>query len=301
MLGRLTASSLVAFAPAKLNLYLRVVGKRADGYHDIETVMTTIDLYDTLVFSRTDDDQIQLAVRLASRLGNPVEAASIPTGPENLVVRAADLLRQATGTRLGARITLVKRIPSAAGLGGGSSDAAATLGALNRLWGCGVSAVELQVLASQLGSDVPFFLGETSTAICRGRGEILEPLPARSGLTFVVAKPASGLSTPAVYRACRAEPADHRLSHLLQALKFQRGDLAARHLRNDLQSPAEQLNREVIHLACLFSEQEFGGHQLSGSGTAYFGVCKNRSQALSIAARLRQRGIPWVQVVQSRC
>lgn len=307
MLGRRTGTSWVAYAPAKLNLFLRVVGKRTDGYHDIETVMTAIDLYDTLVFTPSLHDEIGLTVRMAGSQSRSrkseggTAAAPIPTGPENLVYRAAALLKQHCQISRGVDITLVKRIPSAAGLGGGSSDAAATLGALNAIWSCGMTGGDLRNLASQLGSDVPFFLGESSLAVCRGRGEILEPLSAKSGLTFVIAKPQSGLSTPAVYRACRPEPADEKLSRLIDALKFGHANSAARHLRNDLQSPAEQLNRDVIQLACLFSEQGLAGHQLSGSGTAYFGMCDGRPQALAIAARLRQRGVPWVTVVQSRC
>jgi 4-diphosphocytidyl-2-C-methyl-D-erythritol kinase len=302
MLCRQTATSWVASAPAKLNLFLRVVGKRADGYHDIETVMTAVDLYDTLVLAPSPRNEIDLTVRMAVSEGGRGEIASpIPIGPENLVYRAAALLKQHCQISQGVDITLVKRIPSAAGLGGGSSDAAAALGALNAIWGCGLNSVELRDLASQLGSDVPFFLGDTTSAVCRGRGEILEPLAAKSGLTFVVAKPRSGLSTPAVYHACRPKPADEKLSQLIDALTTGRSSRTAQHLRNDLQSPAEQLNRDVIHLACLFSEQGLAGHQLSGSGTAYFGMCHSRSQALSIAARLRQRGVPWVRVVQNRC
>lgn len=302
MLGRRTGTSWVAYAPAKLNLFLRVVGKRVDGYHDIETVMTAVDLYDTLVFAPSPRNEISLTIRMAISQGRNAESAPpIPTGPENLVYRAAALLKQHCRVSQGVDITLVKRIPSAAGLGGGSSDAAATLGALNAMWACGMNGGELRDLASQLGSDVPFFLGESSLAVCRGRGEILEPLSAKLGLTFVIAKPRSGLSTPAVYQACRPEPADEKLSRLIDALKFGQAKSAAQHLRNDLQSPAEHLNRDVIQLGCLFSEQGLAGHQLSGSGTAYFGMCDGRPQALAIAARLRQRGVPWVTVVQSRC
>lgn len=300
MLCRRTASSLVALAPAKLNLFLRVVGKRADGFHDIETVMTAVDLYDTLVFSPSDCEDVELTVRMAGPLGSPPGSA-IPTGPDNLVVRAALILRQHARILQGVRITLLKRIPSAAGLGGGSSDAAATLGALNRFWSIGMNREDLCELASRLGSDVPFFLGSTSTAICRGRGEIIEPLEVQSAATFVIAKPASGLSTPAVYRACRPEPERDGCAPLCRALRAGRFDLAARHLRNDLQAPAEQLNCDVVHLSCLFHEQPMPGHQLSGSGTAYFGVCGSRRQGLAVAARLRSRGIPWVCVVQSRC
>lgn len=302
MLRRRTAESLVALAPAKLNLFLRVKGKRADGFHEIETVMTAVDLYDTLIFRPSSSSEIELSVRMAGTLAGPAAlAAPIPTGPENLVVRAAALLKAQCGVGHGVHITLIKRIPSAAGLGGGSSDAAATLAGLNQFWSLGKSRQDLSVLASQLGSDIPFFLGPTSAAVCRGRGEIIEPLPSLSGMTFVVAKPASGLSTPAVYRECRPEPDGPESALLCRALSSGRVDQVAQHLRNDLQSPAKRLNDDVVRLSCLFHEQPVRGHQLSGSGTAYFGMCDSRSQALAVAARLRRRGIPWVSVVQSRC
>lgn len=302
MLCRRTASSLVALAPAKLNLFLRVVGKRTDGYHDIETVMTTVDLYDTLIFRPAARGELELSVRIAaSGRRNEDAAEPIPAGESNLVYRAARALKQAAGIDHGVRIELIKRIPSAAGLGGGSSDAAATLGALNSFWSLGLSNEALLNLASQLGSDVPFFLGSTSTGVCRGRGELIEPLRALAGLAFVVAKPASGLSTPAVYRECRPEPEGTGSAPMCQALQAGRADRAAQHLRNDLQSPAERLNDDVARLACLFREQPVRGHQLSGSGTAYFGVCDSRAQAAAVAGRLRSRGVPWVQVVQSRC
>lgn len=309
MLCRRTSTSLVAYAPAKLNLYLQVVGKRADGYHDIETVMMAVDLYDTLVFNTTATEEISLTVRNAAAVSSRSSAVSgqqdatpaIPAGSDNLVVRAAKLLKQAAGIRSGAAITLIKRIPSAAGLGGGSSDAATTLAALNRFWSVGMAGENLRDLASQLGSDVPFFLGATSTAVCRGRGEIIEPLQNMSGMHFVIAKPVSGLSTPAVYRECRPEPDGAGSSPIRSALRTGRFDLVARHLRNDLQSPAERLNHDVVHLSCLFRKQLVRGHQLSGSGTAYFGVCDSHHQALAVAARLRRQGIPWVSVVQSRC
>src|SRR5262245_26399948 len=139
MLCRRSESSLVALAPAKLNLFLRVVGKRPDGYHEIETVMTTVDLYDTLVFTPTQDPGIELTVQMAGSL----RSTPIPVGPENLIIRAALLLKDWAGISQGVRIHLIKRIPSEAGLGGGSSDAAATLGALNELWNISATRKDL--------------------------------------------------------------------------------------------------------------------------------------------------------------
>src|SRR5690606_22059398 len=182
--------------PAKLNLFLEVLGKRADGYHELETLMLSVGLYDTLIVAD-----------LPSTDGTPTEEHSngirlqvfntdhdspdgqfghdpIPTGRDNLVVRAAELLRNHAGRNCGAAITLVKRIPAAAGLAGGSSDAAATLAALNRLWNLKLDRADLIALAAQLGSDVGFFLAETPAAVCRGRGEQIEAVPFPLALHF---------------------------------------------------------------------------------------------------------------------
>src|SRR5579863_7498 len=171
MLYRVSTTHVTVFAPAKLNLFLKVLEKRADGYHELETLMVSVGLYDTLVLS--DDPGVQTddsaevssgSLRLAcydggTHAAHRQHARELPSaGPDNLVLRAAQLLREYSGTQRGARIELVKRIPLAAGLAGGSSDAAATLWGLNRLWNLGLSVNELTALASRLGSDIPFFL-----------------------------------------------------------------------------------------------------------------------------------------------
>ena len=301
MLSDRSETCLVALAPAKLNLYLRIAGKRSDGFHDIETVMTTVDLYDTLIFSPTTETEISLSVSLGGSLATSIGQPRIPTGPENLITRAALLLKEWAGVEQGVRIHVIKRIPSEAGLGGGSSDAAATLGALNTLWGLGATRQELCELAGQLGSDIPFFASQSPLAICRGRGELLEFPAVRPTLVAVVAKPATGLSTAAVYRHCRPESSATDLPRLMDSLAAGRMDLTARNLRNDLQSPAMSLNSEVVDLSNRFASEPVWGHQLSGSGSAYFGLCATRRQAQAVAGRLRSQGVPWVCVVQTRC
>src|SRR5438445_1631133 len=201
MLCRSQTTNVTVFAPAKLNLFLKVLGKRDDGYHELETLMVSVGLYDAL--SLTDDPDGPLA--LSCRDGGPRARRDSsrempPAGADNLVLRAAELLRAAAGTARGAQIVLIKRIPLAAGLAGGSSDAAAALVGLNRLWRLGLSRGDLAALAARLGSDVPFFLCSTPAAICRGRGDVVEPLHLAARLWFVVARPHSGLSTADVYR-----------------------------------------------------------------------------------------------------
>jgi 4-diphosphocytidyl-2-C-methyl-D-erythritol kinase len=300
MLCRPTPNGLTVLAPAKLNLFLRVVARRPDGYHDIESVMASVDFYDTLNFERTSTSEIELKVvdnSPRSKLtGLRLEA---PSGPENLVVRAAMLLREHTGCRDGIRIVLVKRIPSSAGLGGGSSDCAATLGALNRLWKLQLKRDELLELAGRLGSDVPFFMSDAPMATCTGRGEQIEPLRFSTNLHFVIAKPASGLSTPAVYRACRVDETGQDVASFVDSLRC--GDIGAmaQRLHNGLQAPAESLSSDVRNLRLRFDELSVIAHQMSGSGSAYFGVCRSRPHAARVASRLRALGVPWVKVVRS--
>jgi len=300
MLFQPSIRSLTVLAPAKLNLFLRVVRRRVDGFHDLETVMTAINIFDTLVFEPVESPEITLRVSMcAPRNRNSAPTDPIPTGPENLVVRAALLLKEHAGVTQGAQITLIKRIPSAAGMGGGSSDAAATLAGLNRLWKLGRSSDELLELAGRLGSDIGFFLGGSSTAVCRGRGELVEPLQLPMGLHFVVARPSSGLSTPAVFKHCQPGQSDRDVGEFLAALQRPGLGQMVRLLLNDLQSPAERLNDQVRDLRERFAKLPVIGHQMSGSGTSYFGICSSARHAGAIASRLRSEGVPWVQIART--
>ncbi len=219
---RQVGPSLVVHTPAKLNLFLEILGKREDGYHELETLMVTVDILDTLIFTEENSTEIRLrcsgsGVRREgpSPTAGPIDRVrtsaedGIPAGTDNLVVKAAQLLREHAGVEAGVRIALVKRIPAAAGLAGGSSDAAATLMALNRFWKLKLGTLELQRLASQLGSDVAFFVDGTSAAVCYGRGEIIEPLRVPLGLHFVIARPRTGLSTALVFKHCRVPEQKH--------------------------------------------------------------------------------------------
>ena len=315
MLVRQQGQALVVHTPAKLNLFLEILGKRSDGFHELETLMVTVGRYDSLRF--TEDDSSASPARSASATsaadlppgihltcrwaGLPeFSPGPIPTGNENLVVRAAELLREVTGTRRGVSIELTKRIPMAAGLAGGSSDCAATLFGLNRFWKLGLPDQRLLELAARLGSDIPFFLTRTSAAVCRGRGEIIEPLAAPMRLHFVIAKPTSGLSTAAVFRQCRPSSAPRSARPLVDSLLAGRHALAAQHLHNALQPPAEQLNSDVARLRRTFSRLPFLGHQMSGSGTAYFGLCSQLDQAQALAAQVRSSGCDDVFVASTQ-
>jgi 4-diphosphocytidyl-2-C-methyl-D-erythritol kinase len=310
---RSTDAGLEVLAPAKLNLFLEVLGKRSDGFHEIETLMVPIALYDTLVFADDSAGRIQLTCQQSDmtmgrdgpeddpqRSGKAPLAEQLPEGADNLVVRAVELVRRRLGITRGARMRLIKRIPLAAGLAGGSSDAAAALLAANRVWRLNLGREELTGLAGELGSDIPFFL-HRGPAICRGRGEIIEAIEGLGALHFVVARPPAGLSTADVYRACRASAAPRRASALVESLR--RGSLlgAAGCLHNALQAAAESLSPWIARLSREFGRLDFLGHRMSGSGTSYFGLCRHARHARRLAACLRARGVGHVYAVQGTC
>lgn len=301
---RRSADGVEVLTPAKLNLFLEVLARRPDGFHEIETLMAPIGRYDMVRLSPSADGRIILRIDdepiRASGPGIETGPSSttfpstpsgeqLPTGDDNLVVRAVRLLRERARVSAGGVLRLTKRIPLAAGLAGGSSDAAAALVAANELWQLGWSRSRLAELAAELGSDVPFFLGR-GPAVCRGRGERIEPLGSLGALHFVVVKPPAGLSTAAVYRACRPEDRPRGCAALVEALR--RGCLAraGRLLHNTLQAAAVSLSPWIERLQQEFSRLPLLGHQMSGSGTSYFGLCQHALAARQIAARLRSRG-----------
>jgi 4-diphosphocytidyl-2-C-methyl-D-erythritol kinase len=275
MLAERRADAVIIRAPAKVNLFLEVLGKRADGYHEIATLMTAVSLYDTLEFKEESSPRIQLAC----------DQPELSTGPDNLVCRAAALLQARAGCTRGARIQLRKRIPMAAGLAGGSTDAAATLIGLNQLWQLGWSATELAALGAELGSDVPFFLAGPA-AWCTGRGEQVTPLKLGRPLHLVLVCPPVGLATAAVYRGVTV-PAEPQDGEAIRAAA-ERGDVeeVGRRLHNRLQPVAERLCPEVAVLDRMLAGLQPAGRLMSGSGSSLFALCRDASEAWRIARAL---------------
>ncbi|MGC1274796.1 MAG: 4-(cytidine 5'-diphospho)-2-C-methyl-D-erythritol kinase [Planctomycetaceae bacterium] len=280
-------TAVLARSPAKLNLLLAIRGRRADGFHEIETLMLKVSIFDTLRFSSRQDDAIVLRVRRTTN-----DFAAIPVDRNNLVVRAAELLRERSGVRHGADVVLEKRIPAEAGLAGGSGNAAATLAALVRLWQLKLPVEELAELAGRLGSDVPFFLFGANAAIARGRGEQIEPVVIGGPLHFVIAKPCFGLPTVDVYRtfAERCTPSEARAVPLVKEIAVGRLGRAARLLRNDLMPAAESLRPELYDLRTRLQKECTYGSLMTGSGSACFGLCASAREATTVAARMRSSG-----------
>lgn len=271
------ADAVVAWAPAKVNLFLEVLGKRPDGYHEICTLMVAVRLFDTLVFKEGVPGQSQLACNLPG----------LSTGADNLVQKAVQLVQQYTGCSRGVQIRLVKRIPMAAGLAGGSTDAAATLLALNRLWRLGLTAQELSTLAGRLGSDIPFFLS-LPAAWCVGRGEQVTPVVVGRPLWFVLLAPKMGLATADVYRALTVPATPQSGEPLKQAVAA--GDVASigRWLFNRLQPAAEKLCPALAGFQRRLAELQPAGQCLSGSGSCLFALCRDRAEAQRLAQVLRR-------------
>jgi 4-diphosphocytidyl-2-C-methyl-D-erythritol kinase len=255
-------------APAKLNLFLHVTGRRADGYHKLQTAFRLIDLADTLRFRPRADGRVTLRQPLA---GVPPE--------QDLCVRAAVLLKQATGHAAGVEIELEKRIPMGGGLGGGSSDAATTLVALNHLWRLGLKRGELQQLALKLGADVPVFVfGEN--AFAEGVGEELTPL-ALAQAWYLVLVPPVQVPTAAVF----ASPELTRDAKPIKITAFFDG-LKRRALRNDLEPVVSKHYPEVAHhLAWL---KQHGEARMSGSGACVYAEFSTESAARAAQAQLPQ-------------
>lgn len=255
-------------APAKLNLFLHVTGRRADGYHSLQTAFRLIDLADMLRFKPQEDGKVTLARPLA---GVPSE--------KNLCLRAAALLKHATGHRGGVEIELDKRIPIGGGLGGGSSDAATTLVALNHLWRLGLKRGELQRLALQLGADVPVFVfGEN--AFAEGIGEQLTPLALPQAWYLVLVPPVQ-VPTAAVFAA----PELTREAKPIKITAFFDG-LKQRALRNDLEPVVSKRYPEVAHhLAWL---KQHGEARMSGSGACVYAEFSTESAARAAHAQLPQ-------------
>jgi 4-diphosphocytidyl-2-C-methyl-D-erythritol kinase len=180
---------LSVIAPAKINLDLRVLGRRSDGYHEVRTLLQTIDLADEIHATEAQSNVLELRVE---------PGGVVSSGSDNLMIRAAEALLQHTGIKAGARLELAKRIPIGAGLGGGSTDAAATLVLLDVLWELNLEPSELQALAADLGTDVPFFL-TGGLALATGRGEIIQPLPDLVDCCVVVCTPPIHVATADVY------------------------------------------------------------------------------------------------------
>jgi 4-diphosphocytidyl-2-C-methyl-D-erythritol kinase len=265
-------------APAKINLYLEITGKRADGYHNLETIMQTVSLYDEISVENA-----------ASGIILECDNKEIPADGSNIVCKAAAAVKSRFNIEKGIKITLKKVIPAGAGLGGGSSDAAATLKALVKLWNIKTDKTELEKIAAGLGADVPFFL-TGGAALCEGIGEIVTPLANIEKMPIILVNPGFGVPTPSVYKNVKFPLTKTRKIHTIKKLicggSFNKND-ASICCFNRLEEFVFPSYPEIAKMKSIMADLGCAS-LMSGSGATVFGIFGSESQSETIKSKLRE-------------
>lgn len=275
-------------APAKVNLHLDVLAKRRDGFHDIETIFEKIGLCDEISLSRQ-----RQGIRVFCR------HKDVPKDASNLGFRAAQALLAKTACAGGVRIKIVKRIPVACGLGGGSSDAASVLLGLNELLGLKQTRPQLLKIAKELGADVPFFILRERSAIGRGKGDKLTPLRVERENWYILVIPEFKVFTPMMYRALRIAltKVPRSVKIVLHALKT--GNLTAfdKYSYNSFEPVLIKKYREISEIKKALKSCGVSAAKVSGSGPCVFGIARTRKEAMNISRKLRATGEAWQVIV----
>ncbi len=269
-------------AYAKINLALDVLRRRPDGYHDVKMIMQTVDIYDTLTFTVKEEAGIVLKV----------DNSELSAGKDNLICRAAERLFAESGVTKGVEILLTKRIPIAAGMAGGSTDAAATLHGLNELFELGYSLEELQKIGVELGADIPYCL-MGGTALSEGIGEVLTRLSSPPQCSLVVAKPEINVSTKFVYENLHAESLSYHpdIDGMIDAVRSGSLNEVADKLGNVLETVTVKKYPVIDEIKVLMKDEGADNALMSGSGPTVFGIFMNEETANGTAEQIRQRGL----------
>ena len=296
-------SSITVTSYAKVNLYLDVLGLRPDGYHEVETLIQEISLHDTLTFTRT-----------SRGISVECDDPRVPCDASNLALRAAALLKRGYPGHGGIHIRIEKRIPPGGGLGGGSSNAAAALKALNNLWQLGLGADELESLGARIGSDVPFFI-RGGAAVCRGRGEVIQPVRLRERYWYVLALPGFAVSTRQAYanlRMPRKRRRDLERSRMTlttgrKRVNLHSGGVGKKRIvkgsvmpYNRLERPVFRMHPALRRLKRVLADRCPRGALLSGSGSSLFGICNTRKEADNAGRQLDRKIKAKIMVVYGR-
>lgn len=269
-------------AYAKINLGLDVLRRRPDGYHEVKMVMQTVDIYDDLFLEKTEKPGVELQI----------EGSELTAGKDNLICRAAELFMEEKGIAGGVKIRLVKRIPIAAGMAGGSSDAAATLRGMNELWETGCSAQELQKLGVRLGADIPYCV-VGGTMLSEGIGEILTPLPAPPECVLLIAKPEISVSTKFVYENLHADTLKSHpdIDGMVEAIRRGQLEGITERMGNVLETVTTKTYPVIEEIKTVMKEKGAENALMSGSGPTVFGIFGRKEQAEEAAAILRERDL----------
>lgn len=268
-------------AMAKINLALDVVGKRENGYHDVRMIMQTVDLYDTLIFRKTEEPGVRISTN----------RKEIPAGEDNLICRAAKLLMEEYQLREGLWVNLEKHIPVAAGMAGGSADAAATLTAMDKMFGLSMAEADKLKVAVRVGADVPYcMLG--GTALAEGIGEMLTPLPPAPACYVLIAKPDIEISTGEVYQSFRMENAGHRpnIDGMVQAVWNQNLEGILDGMANVLESVTAVKYPVIEQIKDFMRRNGAEEAMMSGSGPSVFGLYKDAAAAAAAYEELLHAG-----------
>ena len=269
-------------AMAKINLGLDVLRRRENGYHDVKMIMQTVNIYDTLDFVKKDEPGIVVKV----------DAMELPTDENNLIYKAAKLLYDKCGMDKGVEITLTKRIPIAAGMAGGSTDAAAALVGINRLFELGFSMDELKQMGMKIGADVPYCI-EGGTALSEGIGEILTKLPDAPDCFVVVAKPEISVSTKYVYENLHANELKYHpdIDGMTEAIR--QGDLdgVCKRMENVLETVTETKYPVISQIKQLLKDAGAENSLMSGSGPTVFAIFKEEETAKKALEKVRESGL----------
>lgn len=269
--------ALIERAPAKINLSLDVLRKREDGLHDVEMVMTTIDLSDRIELKPLREDKIEISI----------ESRYVPDDERNLAYKAAQAFKNKYGIQKGVHICIKKSIPVSAGLGGGSTDAAAVLRGLNRLWDLNVPMEELANLGATLGADVPFCI-YGKTAIARGYGEKIERLTSPPPCWVILAKPNIGVSTWKVFNRIDTDELYHpNTVKVLEALSEGDFHKLCNYIGNSLEPITSSMHPEVFQIRRAMKSMGANGVLMSGSGPTVYGLVKQENKARSIYNGMR--------------
>ena len=257
-------------AMAKINLGLDVLRRRENGYHDVKMIMQTVDLYDILTFEKKELPGISLKT----------DHAMVPADESNLIYKAAKLLMETCGVSQGVEISLKKRIPVAAGMAGGSTDAAAAFIGINELFDLGVTKERLKELAVTLGADIPYCI-EGGTFLSEGIGEILTPLPAAPDCFLVIAKPKISVSTAYVYKNLHLEELKHhpQIDEMIRGIEKKDLKLICAYMENVLETVTEKEYEEISVLKNILKEKGALNSLMSGSGPTVFGIFEEKEKA----------------------
>lgn len=274
---RRRGGTLTVQCPAKINLFLHVAGKRHDGYHNIVTLMQTVNLYDTIEFT--------IAGQGTSLVVDGGD--NIPADGSNTIVRAIEVIRLRYRLKEPIRVRLKKRIPIGAGLGGGSSDCAGAILAMNRLFDLRMTKRQMADIGASVGSDVPFFF-YGPLAVCRGRGEIVEPLPPLPKMRIVLAVPAKGNPTENIYKKLNISRLTKGASGVMVNLNMILvGILGRQCLTNQLESTASRFNPEMTALKRFMLGLFPSGVFMTGSGSGLYAFCRTNRESVAKAAKIR--------------